>query len=100
MAELVLHGGDVADLAAAVAELLVGAFAVLDIDGRCLASVGDVGPSALLQEAAAAARALGLNAAQFRTRLYRARRALRRALDAELALPPSTPTQRSIHDAA
>jgi RNA polymerase sigma-70 factor (ECF subfamily) len=48
----------------------------------------------------AAARVLGLNSAQCRTRLYRARRALRRALDEELALPVSTPTQRSVHDAA
>ena len=48
----------------------------------------------------AAARVLGLNSAQCRTRLYRARRALRRALDEELAAPSSTPAQRSVHDAA
>jgi RNA polymerase sigma-70 factor, ECF subfamily len=49
---------------------------------------------------ASAARALGLNAAQCRTRLYRARRALRRALGTELAMPLSTPRQRNIHDSA
>jgi RNA polymerase sigma-70 factor (ECF subfamily) len=49
---------------------------------------------------AAAARALGLNAAQCRTRLYRARRALRRALGAELSMPLPTPRQRKVHDAA
>lgn len=59
MAGLVLRGGDVADLAASVAELLAGALAVLDVDGRCLAAVGDVGPTARLEEAAATARALG-----------------------------------------
>lgn len=59
MAELVLRGGDVTDLAAGVAELLGGAFAVLDVDGRLLASVGDLGPEAAVAEACAAARALG-----------------------------------------
>jgi hypothetical protein len=60
MAGLVLHGGDVADLAASVAELLTGALCVLDADGRCLACVGgDVGPAEVLAEAAASARALG-----------------------------------------
>jgi len=49
---------------------------------------------------AAAAHALGLNAAQCRTRLYRARRALRRALGTELSMPLSTPRQRNVHDAA
>jgi RNA polymerase sigma-70 factor (ECF subfamily) len=49
---------------------------------------------------AAAARALGLNAAQCRTRLYRARRALRSALGMELSMPLSTPRQRNVHDAA
>jgi RNA polymerase sigma-70 factor (ECF subfamily) len=49
---------------------------------------------------AAAARALGLNAAQCRTRLHRARRALRNALDTELSVPLPTQTQRRIHDAA
>jgi RNA polymerase sigma factor (sigma-70 family) len=49
---------------------------------------------------AAAARVLGLNAPQFRTRLYRARRALRRALGAELTTTRATPTRRRAHDAA
>jgi hypothetical protein len=59
MAGLVLHGGDVCDLAASVAELLAGALCVLDADGRCLAAVGTAGPPAVLAEAAASARALG-----------------------------------------
>ena len=59
MAELVLRGGDVADLAASVAELLHGALCVLDVDGRRIASVGDVGPADAVTDAAAAARALG-----------------------------------------
>jgi len=59
MAELVLRGGDVVDLARTVAELLGGEVAVLDGDGRTLASVGEVGTAAALDEAAAAARALG-----------------------------------------
>ncbi|MCW2640416.1 MAG: diguanylate phosphodiesterase [Dactylosporangium sp.] len=59
MAGLVLHGGDVSDLAASVAELLSGALCVLDSDGRCLASVGEAGPPAVLADAAASARALG-----------------------------------------
>jgi GAF domain-containing protein/sugar diacid utilization regulator len=59
MAGLVLHGGDVADLAGSVAELLAGALCVLDADGRCLASVGDVGTPEVLADAAASARALG-----------------------------------------
>jgi GAF domain-containing protein len=59
MAGLVLHGGDVSDLAASVAELLTGALCVLDADGRCLASVGEVAAPAALADAAASARALG-----------------------------------------
>lgn len=59
MADLVLRGGDVTDLAASVVELLGGALAVVDVDGRCLASVGDVGPSAAYAEAVTAARGLG-----------------------------------------
>jgi sugar diacid utilization regulator len=59
MAGLVLHGGDVSDLAASVAELLSGALCVLDSDGRCLASVGEAGTPAVLADAAASARALG-----------------------------------------
>jgi GAF domain-containing protein len=58
MAELVLRGGDVVDLARAVAELLGGGVAVLDVDGRTLASVG-LDTAEALDEAAAAARALG-----------------------------------------
>ncbi|HEX6871550.1 MAG TPA: helix-turn-helix domain-containing protein, partial [Micromonosporaceae bacterium] len=59
MAELVLRGSDVADLAATVADLLGGALAVLDVDGRWLASVGELGPESGVGEAASAARALG-----------------------------------------
>jgi hypothetical protein len=59
MADLVLRGGDVADLAASVADLLTGALCVLDTDGRCLAAVGDAGPATALAEAASAARSLG-----------------------------------------
>ena len=40
MAELVLRGGDVADLATSVVELLPGALWVLDGDGRALVTVG------------------------------------------------------------
>jgi len=59
MADLVLRGGDVADLAASVADLLTGALCVLDVEGHLLASVGDAGPPAALAEAASAARSLG-----------------------------------------
>jgi GAF domain-containing protein len=59
MASLVLRGGDLVDLAASVADLLTGALCVLDVDGRCLAAVGDPGPAASLADAAASARALG-----------------------------------------
>ncbi len=59
MAELVLRGGDVTDLAASVAELLTGAAAVLDVDGRLLAAAGEVGEAGALREAAVAARTLG-----------------------------------------
>jgi hypothetical protein len=59
MAELVLRGGDVSDLAATVAELLSGGVAVLDVEGRSLAAVGEPGPAPALAEAAAAAHALG-----------------------------------------
>ncbi|BFU43153.1 helix-turn-helix domain-containing protein [Krasilnikovia sp. MM14-A1004] len=58
MAELILRGGGLDDLAAVVAEVLGGGLAILDADGHCLAevgAVGDVGPPA----AAAAGRALG-----------------------------------------
>jgi sugar diacid utilization regulator len=68
MAELVLRGGDVGDLATSVAELLGGGVAVFDSDGRCLASVGteaaDVGSgqsgsAGAVAEAAAVALGLG-----------------------------------------
>jgi len=59
MAELVLRGGDVADLAAAVAELLGGGVAVLDVEGRSLAAVGEPGSVPELTEAAAAAHSVG-----------------------------------------
>lgn len=59
MAELVLRGGDLADLAGNVADLLSGAVAVLDVAGRSIASAGDTGPAGALAEAGAAARALG-----------------------------------------
>jgi sugar diacid utilization regulator len=58
LAELVLRGGDVGDLATSVAELLGGGLAVFDSDGRCLASVGTT-PTDAVEEAAAAARGLG-----------------------------------------
>jgi GAF domain-containing protein/sugar diacid utilization regulator len=58
MTEVVLRGGDVADLTTSVAELLGGGLAVFDAEGRCLASVGTpVGPA--VEDAAAAARSLG-----------------------------------------
>jgi hypothetical protein len=59
MAELVLRGGDVDDLAAGVVEVLAGACAVIDVDGRMLASTGDVGAPAAVADAVAAARSLG-----------------------------------------
>jgi len=59
MAELVLRGGDVHDLAAAVVDVLGGACAVLDVDGRELASTGDLGSPADVADAVAAARSLG-----------------------------------------
>ena len=40
MAELILRGGDLDDLAAVVAEVLGGELAILDADGHCLAAVG------------------------------------------------------------
>lgn len=59
MAEVVLRGGDVGDLATSVAELLGGGVAVFDADGRCLVSVGTVSAGGAVEEAAAAARGLG-----------------------------------------
>jgi sugar diacid utilization regulator len=59
MAELVLRGGDVDDLAASVVDVLGGACAVLDVDDRVLACTGEVGSSADVAEAVAAARSLG-----------------------------------------
>jgi GAF domain-containing protein/sugar diacid utilization regulator len=61
MAELVLRGGDVGDLAASVSELLGGGLAVFDDDGRCLASVG-LSASPAVEEAATLARGLGRTA--------------------------------------
>ena len=58
MAELVLRGGDVGDLAASVAELLGGGLVVFDADGRVLVSVR-TGCTAAVEEAAAVARGLG-----------------------------------------
>jgi hypothetical protein len=58
MAEVVLRGGDVSDLAASVAELLAGAFAVIDVEGRMIATVGDMDAGAVT-EAVVAARSLG-----------------------------------------
>ena len=58
MAELVLRGGDVRDLAASVAELLGGGLVVFDAESRCLVSVRTECTPAV-EEAAAAARALG-----------------------------------------
>ncbi len=59
MAELVLRGGDIADLAASVAELLGGAVAIVDTDGRRLASVGDVGAVEAVTQAAQSVRGVG-----------------------------------------
>ena len=56
MAELVLRGGDVEELAASVAELLDGGVAVFDGDGRRLAAVGRIEPDADVVAAAEAAR--------------------------------------------
>jgi sugar diacid utilization regulator len=58
MAELVLHGGDVGDLAASVSELLGGGLAIFDDDGRCLASVG-LSATPAVEDAANLARGLG-----------------------------------------
>jgi GAF domain-containing protein/sugar diacid utilization regulator len=58
MAELVLRGGDVRDLATSVADLLGGGLVVFDAEGRCLATVSAECTPAV-EEAAAAARALG-----------------------------------------
>ncbi len=59
LAELVLRGGDIVDLARGVADLLNGALAILDVDGRELATVGDVGPPDEVADAAHAARSAG-----------------------------------------
>jgi RNA polymerase sigma factor (sigma-70 family) len=48
----------------------------------------------------AAARVLGLGAPQFRARLYRARRALRKALGAELSSAQAAPAGRGAHESA
>jgi GAF domain-containing protein/sugar diacid utilization regulator len=59
MAELVLRGGDVTDLAASVGDILGGALAILDVDGRPLALVGEIGIDDAVVGAAQAARGLG-----------------------------------------
>jgi hypothetical protein len=58
MTALVLRGGGVEDVAAAVTEVLGGALLVLDAEGRQLARVGDVSPPAPsdIAEAVAASR--------------------------------------------
>jgi GAF domain-containing protein/sugar diacid utilization regulator len=58
MAELVLRGGDVDDLATSVAELLGGGLVVFDADGRALVSVR-TDCTAPVEEVAAVARGLG-----------------------------------------
>ncbi len=61
MTRLVLRGGGVADVAAAVTDVLGGALLVLDADGRQLAAVGDMRPPdpAVVSEAVAASRVEG-----------------------------------------
>ncbi|GAB1693666.1 helix-turn-helix domain-containing protein [Krasilnikovia sp. M28-CT-15] len=59
MAELILRGGGLDDLAAVVAEVLGGGLAILDADGHCLAEVGEVGDVGPPAAAAAAGRGLG-----------------------------------------
>jgi DNA-binding PucR family transcriptional regulator len=59
MAELILRGGDLDDLAAVVAEVLGGELAILDADGHCLAAVGDIAEVSRSAAAAAAGRGLG-----------------------------------------
>ena len=59
MAELILRGGDLDDLAAVVAEVLGGELAILDADGHCLAAVGDIAEVSSLAGTAAAGRGLG-----------------------------------------
>jgi GAF domain-containing protein len=59
MAELILRGGDLDDLAAVVAEVLGGELAILDADGHCLAAVGDIAAVSRSAAAAAAGRGLG-----------------------------------------
>jgi DNA-binding PucR family transcriptional regulator len=59
MAELILRGGDLDDLAAVVAEVLGGELAILDADGHCLAEVGDIAEASRSAAAAAAGRGLG-----------------------------------------
>jgi hypothetical protein len=59
MAELILRGGDLDDLAAVVAEVLGGELAILDADGHCLAAVGDIAEVGRSVAAASAGRGLG-----------------------------------------
>jgi GAF domain-containing protein len=59
MAEVILRGGGLDDLAAVVAEVLGGELAILDADGRCLAAVGDIAEVSSLAGTAVAGRGLG-----------------------------------------
>jgi DNA-binding PucR family transcriptional regulator len=61
LADLVLRGGGVEDVAASVSDVLGGALLVLDADGRVLAATGrpDCPDEATLAEAVAASRASG-----------------------------------------
>ena len=61
MTALVLRGGGVEDVAAAVTDVLGGALRVLDANGRQIAAVGDIGTAdpATVDEAVAASRAEG-----------------------------------------
>ncbi|MEV6971463.1 helix-turn-helix domain-containing protein [Hamadaea sp. NPDC051192] len=61
MTSLVVRGGGVEDVAAAVTDALGGSLLVLDADGRTLALVGDLGTpeSSVLAEAVTASRAGG-----------------------------------------
>lgn len=68
MTDLVLRGGGVADVAAAVTEVLGGALVVLDAEGRRLTGVGEVADidEANLADAVAASRTTGRTAGRGR----------------------------------
>jgi len=59
MAEVILRGGDLDDLAAVVAEVLGGKLAILDADGHRLAAVGDIAEVGSLAGTADNGRGLG-----------------------------------------